>query len=1405
MKGSNKLRAFILISVMALFCGSSLFMLPSFAETDTVAVQEEAENTEETTAEMPEETAPPQQSEVTQATQGLQGAEVQPTEETLPAEEPMEEDALKQRDIKAEVVNESLYKDKEKEHPTEAYKKVIRFWKALTGRRAAAGEDEMNLKVTVSGKLPEGVTAQARLIPLEDKAVFTEQGLFSFALLLLDENGSPYIPADPVKVTVQGKALKQEISEDNALLLYVWLQAPERAEKYAEKYDRAIYAADVEVYKSKSVRDKYLNYEVYDKNKEYRDGEDAVRYTEDKDGLRCDSDSAAFAYDYSAFAGRAETDQTGGIRLLLSVQTVICGSKVDRTERHDANGAENDNGIFDFSRSVTQGGPIDLYACWSSPDTVKVRILDASAKDIVLYGSTEISVPVGTREVAVNEELLGDSKPPASYSYAFAAPCSASGNLNSISADDTVTALYFNTAEQKVFVKYADGRADAPLADGSDICFVYYQKKALDIHVALVGDDGIRVDDTRRADNHQVNLSPGERVNMLTALPAGDLFAGDHEKYGFGAIAYGTHNDDGDVDVQGLGVSAISCEQADGNIYDLLLKDDQGNTITRLDAGQELYYLYYPMPKIRYVKKADNGDLISITGSIYNSAEVLVPYDDVTYNHDTFVLNGVEVKQNQNVQIPLEGLVISNASGSKNFKMPSVLDDGMFERYLKYSEIGIRNDADGHAASTADFDDAHNGHLNDRMVLYLQIRDNRLKWSFDGDSWDNMSGAPTIYAIYTDRGYELQVSKAVDTSAFSGDDSVDRSIFTEKEFTVTVSSAQITKPEYEIEGADASEVQINSGSIVLTVRDGSRIKIKGLRQGTDYRITESGKENYLLTAKTGPINGTASEEYTPGETFALDSGRQVALTNTPKPLCQITYNDTDHIFYTLQSAVSYVNRNIPSRKADVEMLTDYLMPEKDTMTIPVGFAIKLTTAREYNGAGGNTAIITRSDAVSRSAMLDNKGTLTLEQVVIDGANSKADEAMIHSTGSLTVTGGSILQNGERAEEGTGGAIYATGDSLTINGGAELRGNRAANGGAVYYAGSGTVTVDGGETVLTDNHATEGGHGGAIYAAGGSVELTGGMFNSNTAEGHGGAVYSAAALISVKGGLLDRNSAASGGAIYADAGTITVSGDTAVISGNTAGGRGGAIGTSSGTVEISKGRLTGNRAPNGFGGAVYADSGTVRVSGGVIGRETESSSDTETNTAKNGAAVYINTGKGYFSGGNIVRNMASEGGAVGVGGESAGLYFSGKINIRDNKQGTGESAFESNVYLDQDTDAVINANGLDAQSGEKPYIGIHVPNDVFDSRGGVGAKFGSYTLDGDAAASRLTAFHNDREPNLGAVANTGLKKLYWGKPIIVQVRYLGSYAQGFPDGLNGTILQGNPYTYYPTGGDVAMST
>ncbi|MBR1629432.1 MAG: right-handed parallel beta-helix repeat-containing protein, partial [Lachnospiraceae bacterium] len=359
------------------------------------------------------------------------------------------------------------------------------------------------------------------------------------------------------------------------------------------------------------------------------------------------------------------------------------------------------------------------------------------------------------------------------------------------------------------------------------------------------------------------------------------------------------------------------------------------------------------------------------------------------------------------------------------------------------------------------------------------------------------------------------------------------------------------------------------------------------------------------------------------------------------PICKIVENSEEKIFYTLTSAVRYVENELAVSTATIEMLMDYTVPAADVPEIPKGVNIKLTTATDgihkYSGSGSDIATILRSTAATKKPILINNGNLTLEGITIDGASVEASAPIILSTGTLEVGNTATIQNAKNSSNG--GAILATAGDITIANEGSISENSAASGGAIYYTGGGTIRISGSGTIT--NNKASGGNGGGIYATGGSILVTGSsQFTGNKAEqGCGGAIYAAGALVE-----MDQSS-----------------------------------------------HFEGNSAQK--GGAIYTDNATLRLSAGSI----------KANTAQNGAAIFVNSGNASFSGGSCTRNSAAAGGAIGVGSASARLTFSKDIQIKDNELKAGENTQKCNIYLDLDSDDVLSMAGLGSDASIGIYV------------------------------------------------------------------------------------------------------
>jgi hypothetical protein len=304
----------------------------------------------------------------------------------------------------------------------------------------------------------------------------------------------------------------------------------------------------------------------------------------------------------------------------------------------------------------------------------------------------------------------------------------------------------------------------------------------------------------------------------------------------------------------------------------------------------------------------------------------------------------------------------------------------------------------------------------------------------------------------------------------------------------------------------------------------------------------------------------------------------------------------------------------------------------------------------YNAAGGTLTVnsSTLSDNVAtQGGAIENLQNLTMAGSTFTGNKATAaDGGAVWSSSSLVASDCTFTNN---AAAGYGGAVVADDGTVTVssstfagnlatNGGVmmvaynttatldrdcQLSGNKASNfGGAVFIAAGGSFTDSG--SLLTGNSAQDGG---AVYDFGGTATLgnstltansadfggalmfgnlaivfveAGCMFSGNTATIFGGAIYNQAGTLTVKASTLSANTAQAGGAIY-NLHALTLQGTT--VSGNDATvGDGGGIWTGD-ILKLSNDILSNNTAGN-RGGAIYNDTFTdTTVIGATISGNT----------------------------------------------------------------------------------------------------------------------------------------------------------------------------------------------------------
>jgi len=318
-------------------------------------------------------------------------------------------------------------------------------------------------------------------------------------------------------------------------------------------------------------------------------------------------------------------------------------------------------------------------------------------------------------------------------------------------------------------------------------------------------------------------------------------------------------------------------------------------------------------------------------------------------------------------------------------------------------------------------------------------------------------------------------------------------------------------------------------------------------------------------------------------------------------------------------------------------------------------AISVTKKITVKGAGSTPTL--DADTRSRIFTVENGGELTLENLTLTGG--KAD-----GTQDADKWGGGILVKKkceahlknctvkacEAAEKGGGICSFGklTLDNSTIGGSSASDGNKAKQGGGIYFDfKKGRLDVSAGNSInhnkaTNTSGATVGG--GGVYIQDGTLTLGGTISNNEAiyinAWLAGGGVYVGpkAEFIMNAGATISGNKAPAGAGVYisayrdAEAGSFTmeggeISGCTASSSGVTNAQGGGvyikADGDKKGSFTMQGGEITGCTATAttaAAGGAVYVEDGAVfKMSGGAV-----ITPSTQTNTAtKSFNDVYLN--------------------------------------------------------------------------------------------------------------------------------------------------------------------------------------
>ena len=409
---------------------------------------------------------------------------------------------------------------------------------------------------------------------------------------------------------------------------------------------------------------------------------------------------------------------------------------------------------------------------------------------------------------------------------------------------------------------------------------------------------------------------------------------------------------------------------------------------------------------------------------------------------------------------------------------------------------------------------------------------------------------------------------------------------------------------------------------------------------TETQLFQLLKESPAVTLKNGILNIA---------TPTAESGKfKMVLQN----YCNLTLENMVVDGSNLQGNVSYTMSN---NHGDITINNSTIIAKKGGVAFDVYYWPK-------GGYGDGVSVTVNNSTINGKI-----------EVTVDGTASLKGRAK-HQ---LTLTGGT-LTGGLTAMQGA--QLYNEGTTVISN--VAMAGNTATDkGGAIFNSddktgAKGDLTLN--NVDLKDNKAT---FGGAIWNEG-TLTVTGGSFEGNTAKSAAGAIYNAAdATLTVDGVTFANNSSAKAGAINSMAGKNN--------------------GT---TTTIKNSKFNNNSAVNGMGGAL-ANSSNKDEDGSTQGFSGEMSLTDTTfsgNTARNGGALWngvqwtVDITGGSFDNNSAVTpagsNLAAQGGAIS---NSGTLNISGVTFSNNKTDGLGGAIFNTNAGGDAGS---ITFNGTNTFTG-----------------------------------------------------------------------------------------------------------
>ena len=429
------------------------------------------------------------------------------------------------------------------------------------------------------------------------------------------------------------------------------------------------------------------------------------------------------------------------------------------------------------------------------------------------------------------------------------------------------------------------------------------------------------------------------------------------------------------------------------------------------------------------------------------------------------------------------------------------------------------------------------------------------------------------------------------------------------------------------------------------------------------------------------------------------------------------------------------------------------------VTLTNGSFLRYNTA---SGDGGGAIVYGRLHA------LDTASDLTGNCAVSDGGGAAVPG------GQLYLNGADVTANEARGLTGRGGGVYATNGgvvTLTNNvfiGASSPCCNLAFEGGGIYADQARIISLGGNTTILGNRAASRGG---GVFLANGSVfsaadgttvgySVLEGAGNSAT---QGGGIYVLSSTLRFDGRIVNNMAVAAGAGIYASASALTLTGasvgESASLYGRnvlttTGPGSGAGLYLTNNTQALISATLIASNTwastgGNYIGGGVFIDGGSVLT---LTNSRIERHATPATGVGR-GAAIYINGGRVFLDGSQILSNTARDNG--------------GGVRVLGGRLATRGALFANNETKVGEGGAIAIGTGAGVDLASARFAS----NTAASDGGAIGILSGGMTVEG-------SVFERNSAERGGAIFQDGTARSWISNTLV----YSNATTAGFGAGI-----------------------